>query len=79
MAPRRDGGPVAGKRMYLWRAVNHEGEVLDVLVQHRRNKRLHSDCGRLDDDVVRVNPSHSEVWGHKTRFEGQGTNGRAPV
>ena len=27
------------KRMYLWRAVDAEGEVLDVLVQARRNKR----------------------------------------
>src|SRR5258708_18424674 len=24
-------------RMYLWRAVNHEGEVLDMLVQSRRD------------------------------------------
>jgi transposase-like protein len=23
---------IAGKRMYLWRAVDHEGEVLDLLV-----------------------------------------------
>src|SRR3954449_2942426 len=29
---------IAGKRMYLWRAVNHEGEVLDMLVQRRRDK-----------------------------------------
>jgi len=28
-----------GKRMYLWRAVNSEGEVLDILVQSRRNKK----------------------------------------
>jgi putative transposase len=26
-------------RMYLWRAVDHEGEVLDMLVQRRRDKR----------------------------------------
>ena len=26
------------KRMYLWRAVDDEGEVLDMLVQERRNK-----------------------------------------
>ena len=26
------------KQMYLWRAVDGEGEVLDVLVQKRRNK-----------------------------------------
>ena len=25
--------------MYLWRAVDGEGEVLDVLVQKRRNKQ----------------------------------------
>ena len=27
------------KRMYLWRAVDDEGEVLEVLVQSRRNKK----------------------------------------
>src|ERR1700737_4842772 len=30
---------IAGKTVYLWRAVDHEGEVLDVLVQRRRDKR----------------------------------------
>jgi putative transposase len=30
---------IAGKRMYLWRAVDHEGEVLDMLVQRRCDKR----------------------------------------
>src|SRR5215469_17543773 len=30
---------IAGKRMYLWRAVDHEGEVLDMLVQCRRDSR----------------------------------------
>src|SRR5260370_1243022 len=29
---------IAGKRMYLWRAVDHEGEVLDMLVQRRRDR-----------------------------------------
>ncbi len=29
---------IGGKRMYLWRAVDEEGEVLDVLVQRRRDK-----------------------------------------
>ena len=28
---------IGGKRMFLWRAVDDEGEVLDVLVQRRRN------------------------------------------
>src|SRR5713101_654119 len=30
---------IAGKRMYLWRAVDHEGGVLDMLVQRRRDSR----------------------------------------
>ena len=30
---------IAGQRMYLWRAVDDEGEVLDLLVQRRRDSR----------------------------------------
>ena len=30
---------IRGKRMFMWRAVDKEGEVLDVLVQKRRNKK----------------------------------------
>jgi putative transposase len=30
---------IDGRMAYLWRAVDAEGEVLDVLVQSRRNKR----------------------------------------
>jgi transposase-like protein len=30
---------ICGKQMYLWRAVDGEGEVLDILVQERRDKR----------------------------------------
>ena len=30
---------ITGQRIYLWRAVDDEGEVLDMLVQKRRNKR----------------------------------------
>jgi len=29
---------IGGKRMFLWRAVDDEGEVLDMLVRERRNK-----------------------------------------
>jgi len=29
---------IGGRRMYLWRAVDDEGEILDVMVQKRRNK-----------------------------------------
>ena len=34
---------IAGKRMYLWSAVDHEGEVLDMLVQRRHDTARH--CG----------------------------------
>jgi putative transposase len=30
---------IAGRMVYLWRAVDAEGEVLDVLVQSKRDKR----------------------------------------
>src|SRR5271156_5707682 len=30
---------INGRMVYLWRAVDAEGEVLDVLIQTRRNKR----------------------------------------
>jgi transposase-like protein len=30
---------IAGETVYLWRAVDHEGEVIDVLVQRRRDKK----------------------------------------
>jgi putative transposase len=30
---------IGGKRRYLWRAVDHEGQVLDMLVQSRRDSR----------------------------------------
>ena len=30
---------IAGKMVYLWRAVDDEGTVLDVVVQHRRNTK----------------------------------------
>ncbi len=30
---------INGERCYLWRAVDHEGEVLDVFVTKRRNKK----------------------------------------
>jgi putative transposase len=30
---------IASRQMYLWRAVDHEGEVLDMLVQRRRDSR----------------------------------------
>jgi transposase-like protein len=31
---------IVGRRMYLWRAVDQEGEILDLLIQPRRDKRV---------------------------------------
>jgi len=30
---------IQGQRHYLWRAVDQDGDVIDILVQHRRNQR----------------------------------------
>src|SRR3954471_10357125 len=41
---------IAGRRMYLWRAVDHEGEILEVLLQGRRDRRA---AGRLMRKLLR--------------------------
>jgi transposase-like protein len=51
---------IAGRMVYLWRAVDAEGEVLDVLVQSKRNKtaalklmrKLLRKCGFAPDRMV---------------------------
>src|ERR671927_1780532 len=30
---------IAGETVYLWRAADHEGEVIDILVQRRRDRK----------------------------------------
>ena len=49
---------IAGKHMYLWRAVDHEGEVLDMLVQRRRDKGA---ALRLMREGARLVASSSQV------------------
>ncbi len=43
---------IAGRQMYLWRAVDAEGEVLDVLVQHKRDRRAAKKQGMTPDAWV---------------------------
>ncbi|WP_338468154.1 IS6 family transposase [Novosphingobium sp. ZN18A2] len=51
---------ISGVRMFMWRAVDREGEVLDVLVQKRRNKKaavkllrkLLKNQGYVPDEIV---------------------------
>jgi len=52
----------AGKRMYLWRAVDHEGEVLDMLVQRRRDSRA---ALRLMRKLLKKQGSTPEAAGHR--------------
>jgi putative transposase len=50
---------IAGKRMYLWRAVDHEGEVLDMLVQHGRDTRA---ALRLMSKLLKSRVSRRNCW-----------------
>ena len=51
---------IRGQRMYMWRAVDREGEILDMLVQKRRNradalkllKKLLKSQGFVPDEIV---------------------------
>ena len=51
---------IAGRRTYLWRAVDDEGEVLEVLAQSRRNKsaavklmrKLLKKQGYIPDEII---------------------------
>lgn len=48
---------IGGRRMYLWRAVDDEGEVLDVVVQRRRN---HDAALKLLGRLLRNQPVEPE-------------------
>jgi len=49
---------IGGRRMYLWRAVDDEGEVLDVVVQKRRD---HEAALKLLKRLLRNQPVEPEV------------------
>ncbi|MCP1612053.1 transposase-like protein [Azospirillum lipoferum] len=79
---------VDGKYVYLWRAVDDEGEVLEVLIQRRRNKT--SACKLLKKhgfvptlvttDKLRSCAAAFQEIGLTTRHEqGRRTNNRAEV
>ena len=71
---------IAGERMYLWRAVDHEGEVLDMLVQRRRDDRAALRLMRKllkkqgfapklpVTDKLRSSPT--QTWPHPAHLEG---------
>ena len=53
---------ISGRMVYLWRAVDAEGEVFDVLVQRKRNehaalklmRKLLKKCGFVPDQIGRA-------------------------
>jgi putative transposase len=49
---------IGGRRMFLWRAVDNEGEVLDLLVQRRRHKRA---AVRLLRKLLKTQGIHPEA------------------
>ena len=77
---------INGKRMYLWRAVDSEGEVLDILVQSRRNKKaalklmrkLLKKQGYAPDEVVTDKlPSYGAALGELGMLGKHITGGRS--
>ena len=68
---------IDGRMVYLWRAVDAEGEVLDVLVQSKRNKHA---ALKLMRKLLRSMPSLLSGWSPTTcdhtapRFESLGSN-----
>src|ERR1035437_8350673 len=81
---------IDGRLVYLWRAVDAEGEVLDVLVQTRRNKRAALKFMRklfqkygfvpdklVTDDLRSYGAAASELGLVKRHEHGQWRNNRA--
>src|SRR5205823_2750340 len=66
---------IGGKWMYLWRAVDAEGEVLDCLVQSRRDKRAAKKLMRKLLNKQGFAPSHL-VTDHLKGLVNLSANGR---
>ena len=83
---------IQGKRHYLWRAVDQDGDVLDILVQPRRDRkaakrlfrRLLKGQGRspwrlVTDKLRSYSAAHREVMPSVVHDTGQYRNNRAEV
>ncbi len=65
---------IGGKRLWLWRAVDHEGEILDILVQPRRDqaaalrlmRKLLKKQGFAPDVLVTIPPSRTPLLSSAT-------------
>jgi putative transposase len=81
---------IAGEQVYLWRDVDQEGEVLDILVQKRRNAKAAKRFFRkllkdlryaprriITDKLASYDAAQAEVMPHITHLRGQCANNRA--
>ncbi|PRC90655.1 Transposase [Solimicrobium silvestre] len=81
---------INGKAHYLWRAVDQDGEVLDILVQPRRNKRAAMKFFRkllknlqyiprviITDKLRSYAAAKAEIMPEVKHIQGKGANNRA--
>ena len=70
---------IRGRQMYLWRAVDSEGEVLEILVQKRRDKRAAKKLLRKLLKKQGISPSSivtDKLRSYGAAFGGLGLSGR---
>ena len=83
---------INGKRMYLWRAVDSEGEVLDILVQSRRDRKAAQKLMRkllkrqgivpvaiVTDRLASYQAALRELGLHRRQITGGRSNNRAEI
>ena len=58
---------IEGRMVYLWRAIDAEGEVLDVLVKSKRNK--HAALKLMRKLLKRSAPGHGALQTRDVRFD----------
>ena len=63
---------IDGRMVYLWRAVDAEGEVLDVLVQTRRNKRAALNARRTSKCIAWIWFKDSRLATKRARLRKEG-------
>ncbi len=72
---------IAGRKVYLWRAVDAEGEVLDVLVQSKRNKnaalKLMRKLLKITDDLRSYGAAACDLVIESRHERGRWKNNRA--
>jgi transposase-like protein len=49
---------INGKLRYLWRAVDHEGQVLEAMVTAKRDKVASTEASQADHEEVRDFSQH---------------------